>query len=89
MLSVVETRGRLSGRPAVRIDLRCTHGESAFVLLPGRDSALNVAALELVAARHDIRHGCRCRLDKQAEEPRLRIGPRRERATGQVSAAAS
>lgn len=89
MLSVFETRGRLSGRPAVRVDLRCAHGEDMVFLLLGRDSALNGTALELLVTRHGIRHGCRCRFPGQVEGPRPWIGSEPERATDQVLPAAS
>jgi hypothetical protein len=52
--------GTLFGLAAHRVVLRCAHGGSSFVVLPGRDEAANRAAVELLWARHVGRLGCDC-----------------------------
>lgn len=52
--------GRRFGFAAQQVVLRCEHGGSSFVLLPGRDDAANCAALDVLWVRHTDRHGCDC-----------------------------
>ena len=61
MSTSLETRdGLLAGVPASSFDIRCEHGSSRFFVVPGRDPAANLAALEILRLRHGDRHACAC-----------------------------
>lgn len=61
--------GHLAGIPARRVDVCCEHGTSRAFVVPSRDVARNVAALEILRVRHQDRLGCACR-DIDVDPPR-------------------
>lgn len=58
--------GHLYGLPAQRIDVRCAHGESTFLLLPGSEPGSNAAAIDVLTGAHGIKRSCHC-ADQPAE----------------------
>lgn len=60
LASLESSDGRLAGIPANRVVLRCSHGTSQVFVVPGANQAASLAVLDLLRARHSIRHRCHC-----------------------------
>jgi len=52
--------GFILGMAAKRFELDCVHGQTSTVFLPGRGPHGYAVLLELLIARHERQHGCRC-----------------------------
>jgi len=72
------TDGQLHGRPAKRIDVRCAHGGSTFLLLPAMSRDANAAAIDVLTSAHGIKRSCHCavRPAEDSQAPTLGVATR-------------